>query len=305
MMAAVNPYHAPVMCAETIESLVTDPHGVYIDATYGGGGHSLAILKVLQKGGQLFAFDQDLDAFANRVDDSRLTLIHSNFRFLKQWMRYYDVMQVHGIMADLGVSSYQLDEKSKGFSYASDADLDMRMNIKSEASAFQIINETSEGGLVEIFSRYGEVRNAKTLAKAIVVARALRPIKNVQELLMCIDPLVMGNRSRYLAQVFQAIRIKVNDEMGSLRALLSTAADLLVLGGRLSVLTYHSIEDRIVKHFMKSGKSGPVEQEDEFDRDHRWQLKMLSKKPILPTREEVSKNRRARSAKLRIAEKIL
>ncbi|NND08141.1 MAG: 16S rRNA (cytosine(1402)-N(4))-methyltransferase RsmH [Saprospiraceae bacterium] len=304
-MAAVNPYHAPVMCAETIESLVTDPHGVYVDATFGGGGHSAAILQVLDTGGRLFAFDQDLDAFVNKVDDQRLTLIHGNFRFLKQWMRYYDVTHVHGVMADLGVSSFQLDEKSKGFSYASDADLDMRMNIKSEASAFQIINETSEGELVEIFSRYGEVRNAKTLAKAIVVARALRPIKNVQELLMCIGPLVMGNRSRYLAQVFQAIRIKVNDEIGSLRALLSTAADLLVVGGRLSILTYHSIEDRLVKHFMKSGKLGPKEQEYEFEEDRKWYLKMLSKKPILPTREEVGRNRRARSAKLRIAEKIL
>ena len=302
-MAAVNPYHAPVMCAETVDSLITDRQGVYVDATYGGGGHSAAILNVLGDRGHLFAFDQDLDAFANRVEDSRLTLIHGNFRFLRQWMRYYQLSHIHGLMADLGVSSFQLDQKSKGFSYAGDADLDMRMNVKSEASAFDVLNETSEGGLVEIFSQYGEVRNAKTLAKAIVVARTLRPIKNVQELLTCIDPLVMGNRSRYLAQVFQAIRIKVNDEMGSLRALLSTAADLLVQGGRLSVLTYHSVEDRLVKHFMKSGKLDERDLAGEFD-GRKWHLRMLTKKPVLPTREEVQINRRARSAKLRIAEKI-
>ncbi len=303
-MTDAHPYHQPVMCDQAVAALITKPGGIYVDATFGGGGHASAILKHLGKGGKLFAFDQDLDALENLIVDERLIMIHSNFRFLKQWMRYYKVDAVDGILADLGVSSFQLDEKSKGFSFNADVALDMRMNKSAETSAFDIINKSSDRELVDIFSQYGEVRNAKSLSKAIVVARALRPINSVQEFLQCIDAMVIGNRSRYLAQVFQAIRIKVNDEMGSLRALLTTAAGLLVEGGRLVILTYHSIEDRVVKHFMKSGLIHHRNTEDIFVEDRqKWSLKMVTKKPILPDAVEVRINKRARSAKLRVAEK--
>ncbi len=300
-MSSAESYHLPVMLDESVSGLIGNRSGVYVDVTFGGGGHSAEILKRLDESGSLYAFDQDTDAFRNSLEDDRLVLIHGNFRFLENWMHYYGVDQVDGILADLGVSSFQLDEKSKGFSYTSGAELDMRMNIEAKQSAIEIINHSSVEELIKIFSQYGEVRNAKSLAKAVVEARAQRPIENVQEFLHIIDALVIGNRTRYLSQVFQAIRIKVNDEIGSLRALLTSSAKLLKKGGRLVVISYHSLEDREVKHFMKRGPSQT--NDDMFSIAPKWGLKMLTRKPVLPTSDEVRTNRRARSAKLRIAEK--
>lgn len=294
-------FHKPVLLDQTVEGLISDRNGIYVDATFGGGGHAKAILENLSPKGRLFAFDQDKDALANKPHDHRCTLIHSNFRFIRNFLRYHGVEKVHGILADLGVSSFQLDESSKGFSFDSD-DLDMRMNPASPISAADLINQLSERELVEIFSEYGEVRNAKTLARAIVQARLSAPIKNTQNLIQAIEPVIMGHRTRYLAQVFQAIRIKVNDEIGALKELLTTSIDMLALGGRLVIITYHSIEDRVVKHFMKSGNFGP--DISQFNPSQDWIMKTINKKPIRPDADEIRRNRRSRSAKLRIAERL-
>lgn len=296
-------YHQPVLLNPSIDALVTDPAGTYVDATFGGGGHSREILSRLNGDGRLFAFDQDADALANAVPDQRLHLVHGNFRFLRHHLRYFGVYQLDGILADLGVSSFQLDAKSKGFSFMEGESLDMRMNIRAEKNALDVVNQESEENLVNIFSSYGGVRNSKTLTKAIVATRAQRPFSNTHEFLNCVEPLAMGNRARYLAQVFQAIRIKVNDEIGALQDFLVAGADMLVPGGRLVVLTYHSLEDRIVKHFIKSGRTDQAEHSlEEYGKP--WWLIPLNKKPILPDAREVKMNNRARSAKLRIAEKI-
>lgn len=293
-------FHRPVLLEQCVEALVTDPGGVYVDATFGGGGHSREILKKLSAKGRLFAFDQDVDALKNALDDQRFQLIHGNFRFIRHYLKYLGIRQLHGVMADLGVSSYQLDEGSKGFSFSRGETLDMRMNPLAARSALDILNQESEENLVQILSSYGEVRNSKTLARAIVAAREQRPIANAHEFLNCVEPLALGNRARYLAQVFQAIRIKVNDEIGALQDFLAAGADMLVPGGRLVVLTYHSIEDRIVKHFIKSGKRENLDQ----TAAEEWILKPVNKKPIVAGEAEIRKNSRARSAKLRIAEKI-
>ncbi|MCB0688772.1 MAG: 16S rRNA (cytosine(1402)-N(4))-methyltransferase RsmH [Saprospiraceae bacterium] len=296
-------YHKPVLLTQCIEALVTDRNGIYLDATFGGGGHSREILDHIGSSAQLIAMDQDQDARMNAIDDSRFRLQMGNFRFVKHYLRYFGVTQLNGILADLGVSSYQLDAPSKGFSFSGSEVFDMRMNQRSAQSAIDIINHEKEESLVNIFSSYGEVRNSKTLAKAIITARELRPISNTHEFLNCVEPQVMGNKARYLAQVFQAIRIKVNDEIGALQDFLVAGADMLVPGGRLVVLTYHSIEDRVVKHFIKSGHTDHSENYM-LKEDRQWILKPVNKKPILPDAEEIKLNSRARSAKLRIAEKI-
>jgi len=295
----LDSFHAPVLLEQAINGLVTDVDGTYVDATFGGGGHARAILQRLSSRGRLYAFDQDKDALINAPDDDRCTVIHSNFRFIQNFLRYYHVDKVHGILADLGVSSYQLDQEEKGFSFSS-VDLDMRMNSDGPITAELLVNRLSEKELVHMFSQYGEVRNAKTLARAIVQARASAPITSTQNLIQCVEPVIMGHRTRYLAQVFQAIRIKVNNEIGVLQDLLTTSIDVLGTGGRLVIITYHSIEDRVVKHFFKSGSFGPTFTHPNLDQD--WIMKTVNKKPIRPTAEEIQRNRRSRSAKLRIAE---
>lgn len=292
-----NDYHVPVLVSECLDALISDVDGIYVDATFGGGGHSRAILERLSDKGRLVAFDQDADAVRNALVDKRFTLVHGNFRFLKHYLRYLDIHNVDGILADLGVSSYQLDEHTKGFSFSTSEALDMRMNKEATSSAIDVVNKESEENLVNIFSSYGEVRNSKSLAKAIVEARNKRPFSNSHEFLHCVEPLVIGNKARYLAQLFQAIRIKVNDEIGSLKHFLAAGADMLVPGGHLVVLTYHSIEDRIVKHFVKSGS---IEDQGQQKKDG-WILKPVNKKPIVAGEDELARNKRARSAKLRIA----
>ena len=298
-------YHKPVLLRETVEHMVIDRGGTYVDATYGGGGHTQYLLDALNEEGTVVAFDQDEDAIKNKIDDSRLILIRSNFRYIGRFIRYLRINKVDGVMADLGVSSFQLDEDSKGFSFTAESALDMRMNSSATYTAADVVNNEHEADLVAIFSAYGEVRNAKSLARAIVKARSQRPITSIQEFLLCVEPLIMGNRSRYLAQVFQAIRIKVNDEIGALKSMLTASAQILKVGGRLSVLTYHSLEDRIVKHFVKRGVFDPKQQftSDAFGEIPVWCLKPVNRKPILPSREEIQNNSRARSAKLRVAEK--
>lgn len=298
-------YHKPVLLRETVEHMVIDRGGTYVDATYGGGGHTQYLLDALNEEGTVVAFDQDEDAIKNKIDDSRLILLRSNFRYIGRFIRYLRINKVDGVMADLGVSSFQLDEDSKGFSFTAESALDMRMNSSATYTAADVVNNEHEADLVAIFSAYGEVRNAKSLARAIVKARSQRPITSIQEFLLCVEPLIMGNRSRYLAQVFQAIRIKVNDEIGALKSMLTASAQILKVGGRLSVLTYHSLEDRIVKHFVKRGVFDPKEQftSDAFGEIPVWCLKPVNRKPILPSREEIQNNSRARSAKLRVAEK--
>ncbi len=301
----MSDYHQPVMPTESIKGLVTDVDGIYVDATFGGGGHSRILLESLSEGGQLYAFDQDTDALAQGFADKRLMLIRSNFRYVANFLRYYGISQVSGFLADLGVSSYQIDTPEKGFSFTKSRRLDMRMNQDAEFTAEDWLNQASEMELMEVMSQYGEVRNAKTLARTIFNCRAKRTFHTVGDLLRCIETAVIGNKSRYLAQVFQAIRIKVNDELGALKALLKTTEQFLKPGGRLVIITYHSLEDRLVKHFMKDGTFGSTTKVavDFYGRKPEWSLKPITKKPILPSSEEIEKNRRARSAKLRIAEK--
>ncbi len=298
-------YHNPVLLRETVEHMVIEKGGTYVDATYGGGGHTKYLLDALNEKGTVVAFDQDEDAIKNKIDDPRLILLRSNFRYIGRFIKYLKINKVDGVMADLGVSSYQLDEDSKGFSFTAESTLDMRMNSSASMTAADVVNNEHEADLVAMFSAYGEVRNARSLARAIVKARSQRPITSIQEFLLCLEPMIMGNRSRYLAQVFQAIRIKVNDEIGALKSLLTASAQILKVGGRLSVLTYHSLEDRVVKHFVKRGAFDPRSQfaSDAFGEIPQWCLKPVNRKPILPSREEIENNSRARSAKLRVAEK--
>lgn len=279
------------------------PGGIYVDATYGGGGHAKRILDLLGPQGRLIAFDRDEDALQNRIEDERLTLIPHNFRYLKRYLRLEGYRRVDGILADLGVSSFQLDTPERGFSYRFQAGLDMRMDRNLERTAADILNRETAAQLQEIFGRYGEVRNARSLARAIVEARRVNDIRTVQRFLEVIGPWVRGDRHRYLSQVFQALRIAVNDEMGALRDFLHDAAEVLRPGGRLVIISYHSLEDRMVKHFMKTGSVTGVPEKDFYGRVIR-PLKMLSKKPVLPSAEEIAQNPRARSAKMRFAEKI-
>lgn len=296
-------YHRPVMLEECIRFLDIQNDGHYVDATFGGGGHSREIVSRLQTPGKLFAFDQDAEAAANVWEDDRLVFFQANFRHLQRFLRLAGAAQIDGILADLGVSSHQLDEGSRGFSYRFDADLDMRMNTKDGKTAADVLNTGTEQELQYLFSAYGEVRNAKTLAQAIVRQRAQRPFARIAELTQLLESLVKGNRMRYFSQVFQALRIEVNQEMDALEDFLTQSLQVLKSGGRLVVLTYHSLEDRLVKNFFKTGNvRGEIEQ-DFFGHIHR-PFNVLTKKPILPTAEEISANPRARSAKLRVAVKL-
>jgi 16S rRNA (cytosine1402-N4)-methyltransferase len=296
-------YHNPVLLNECIEGLNIKPDGVYADVTFGGGGHSAAMLNKIAESGKLYAFDQDEDALKNIPNDLRFRLLPFNFRFLKQSLRLERVKELDGVLADLGVSSHQFDTAERGFSFRFDAELDMRMNQSSDISAKDILNSYSAEKLQNVLGFYGEVRNAKTLANVIVQARQQKKIERISDLLRIIEPYIMGKENRYLSQVFQALRMEVNDEIGALKDLLVQATDLLKPGGRLVVLTYHSLEDRLVKNWIKNGSFEDEPQKDEFGR-YQCPLKAINKKPIQPSEEEIIVNNRARSAKLRIAEKV-
>ena len=298
-----NTYHTPVMLKECIEGLNIKPNGTYIDVTFGGGGHSREIMKHLGADGQLLAFDQDVDAQQNIIADDRFTFIDQNFRYIKNFTRLHGAVPVDGILADLGVSSYQFDQAERGFSIRFDAELDMRMNQGSGISAKYVVNTYSEAELHRIFGIYGEIQNAKSLANTIVMARLIAPIVTIADLKNAISARIpKGKENKYLAQVFQALRIEVNQELEALKDFLVQAADILVSGGRLVVMSYHSLEDRLVKNFIAKGKfSGEVEK-DFFGNDQK-PLDAVSRGAITASEEEIKLNNRARSAKLRIAVK--
>ncbi len=297
-------YHNPVMLAECIEGLAIKPNGIYVDVTFGGGGHSRAILEKLGVEGRLIAFDQDPDAAKNKIEDERFVFVDQNFRFLKNNLRFHDFKNVDGILADLGVSSHQFDSAERGFSIRFDANLDMRMDQSGELDAIKILNTYSAEDLHRIFGMYGEVQNAKTLAYTIVQARAIREITKVNQFKDLIKPLVKwGKENQYYAQVFQALRIEVNGELEALKEFLEQSAELLNPGGRLVVMSYHSLEDRLVKNFIQKGKfSGEVEKD--FFGNELKPLHAVSRKAITASEKEIKENSRARSAKLRIAEKV-
>lgn len=296
-------YHIPVLLDETIHGLNIKPDGVYVDLTYGGGGHSKEILKHLGKNGKLYGFDQDLDAMAGAVKDDRFQFIRSNFRFLKNWMQYYDAAPVDGILADLGVSSHHFDEGDRGFSFRYDAPLDMRMNQRAKLTAQHVIQEYTEEQLANVFYLYGELKNSKKLASLIVKKRETQDIKTTGELADLLKPLLgFDKEKKMLARVFQALRIEVNGEMAALKQMLNAAQEVLRPGGRLVILTYHSLEDRMVKNVMRTGN---VEGKAETDIFGRLQsdLVPVNRSVIVPSDEEQAQNPRSRSAKLRIAEK--
>lgn len=306
-MATICPtYHVPVLLHPTVDGLNIRPDGVYIDATFGGGGHSREILARLGENGRLFSFDQDADAVANVPENEpRLTFVASNFRFLSRWMRFYDqVGEVDGVLADLGVSSHHFDAEERGFSFRFDAPLDMRMNVRGGNTAAQVLNTASEEDLAKIFQIYGELKNGRKLAAAVVRARSEHALSTINDLLQVVQPLMPRDREKKdLAKVFQALRIEVNHEMDALEEMLQAALRVLRPGGRLSVLTYHSLEDRMVKNFMRSGNiAGKVEQD--FFGNRLSPLRPVNNKVIIPSEEEQLANPRSRSAKLRIAEKL-
>ncbi|MEW5674928.1 16S rRNA (cytosine(1402)-N(4))-methyltransferase RsmH [Flavobacterium enshiense] len=295
-------YHNPVLLKETVDGLDIKPDGVYVDVTFGGGGHSREIMRRLGPNGKLFAFDQDEDALANAIDDERFALIHENFRFIKRFLRFHGVREVDGILGDFGVSSHQFDVAERGFSTRFDAELDMRMNQKSEVSAYHVVNEYEEADLRRIFAEYGELTTAKGLANAIVTARKEQPIRNSDQLKKVLSKFLPAHKSnKILAQIYQAIRIEVNQEMDVLKEFLEQSLEILKPGGRLSVISYHSLEDRLVKRFMKNGMFDGEPERDFFGR-YEVPFKLIGKM-IVPSEEEIKENNRARSAKLRIAEK--
>lgn len=301
-MTILMEYHNPVLLKETVDGLNIKPDGVYVDVTFGGGGHSREIMRRLGPNGKLFAFDQDTDALANAIDDERFTLINENFRFIKRFLRFHGVKEVDGILGDLGVSSHQFDVAERGFSTRFDAELDMRMNQNDAISAYHVVNEYEENDLRRIFAEYGELTTAKGLANAIVTARKEQPIRNTEQLKKVLSKFLPAHKSnKILAQIYQAIRIEVNQEMEVLKEFLEQSLEILKPGGRLSVISYHSLEDRLVKRFMKNGM---FEGEPERDFFGRFEVPFkLIGKMIVPSEAEIKANNRARSAKLRIAEK--
>lgn len=297
-------YHQPVLLEESIEALNIDPQGRYVDVTFGGGGHSREILQKLNDNGRLIAFDRDLDAKAQVNDDSKLIFIRSDFRYLKRFLDYDDLIPVDGILADLGVSSYQFDEMSRGFSFKDrNQMLDMRMNTAQEFSAKNVLNEYSENQLSHIFREYGELRNARRLASEIDKARGGSSLSTIGDLLQVVEKTVKSPTPKFLAQLFQAIRIEVNQEMQALEELLIASEQVLSPGGRLVVISYHSLEDRMVKRFMKTGNVSGEVNKDRFGNIFR-PFRLVNKKTTTPSAEEIRQNPRARSAKLRIAEKL-
>lgn len=299
-----QPYHIPVLAGELISALQVKPAGVYVDCTFGGGGHSRAILQKLNQAGRLIAFDQDQDARLNIPDDPRIIFVPHNFRHLKKFLRLHKIDAVDGIIADLGVSSHQFDEAERGFSTRFDESLlDMRMDQRQELTAAGILNNYSEQQLHKMFELYGEVTNSKTLAKTIVQQRQLVSVKTVNELKNAVSAVVKGNPNKYFAQVFQALRITVNDELGSLQEMLQQLPSLLKKGGRIAIITFHSIEDRMVKHFFRNGSFEETASDSIYGTKPESPFLIITKKPILPSAAEIAANSRSRSAKLRVAEK--
>lgn len=294
-------YHIPVLLREAVEGLVTDPSGIYVDCTFGGGGHGRAILDRLTEKGRLIAFDQDEDARANIPDDPRITFIPQNFRHIGRFLKLHKVAAVDGILADLGVSSHQFDEASRGFSIRFDAPLDMRMDKRLPKTAADILTELPEAALHKLFEQYGEVTNAKTLARTIVHQRETVSLETIRQFKDAVASVVKGNPNKYFAQVFQALRIAVNDEFGALEEMLAQSPNLLKPGGRIAVITFHSLEDRIVKNFFRFGNPEEPRPDDVYGTRPENPFELINKKPILPSQEEIKLNPRARSAKLRIA----
>ena len=296
-------YHNPVLLKDSVDGLNIKPDGIYVDVTFGGGGHSKEILSRLGPDGKLFAFDQDEDALENTIKDDRFVLINENFRFIKRFLRFYNIKNVDGILADLGVSSHQFDVAERGFSTRFDAELDMRMSQKNDLNAYRVVNEYDEANLKRVFLDYGELKNAPAIARVILEARELQPIKNTEQLKTVLSRFLPAHKShKILAQMYQAIRIEVNQEMDVLKEFLVQSLEILNSGGRLSVISYHSLEDRLAKRFMKNGMF-----EGEPERDFFGNFSVPFKtvgKLIVPDANEIRVNNRARSAKLRIAEKI-
>lgn len=297
-------YHIPALLEECMCGLDIKPAGIYVDVTFGGGGHSRAIMEQLGKEGHLYSFDQDLDAYANRIDDPRFTFVHSNFAYVRNFLRYYHVDKVDGIMADLGVSFHHFDEKERGFSFRAEGRLDMRMNQDATRDASWIVANYTEEQLADVLYLYGELRNSRKIAHAIVAARQKSPIETTEDLLAVVKPFIKpAVEKKELAQVFQALRIEVNDEIAVLKRMLQSTLQVLKPGGRLVVLTYHSLEDRLVKNFMKAGNVEGKVEKDFFGRVNS-PFRLVNNKVILPSDEEVARNPRSRSAKLRIVERI-
>ncbi len=296
-------YHNPVLLKETVDGLNINPDGIYVDVTFGGGGHSREMISRLGVNGKLVAFDQDLDALNNAIADDRFLLINENFRFIKRFLRFHGIKQVDGILADLGVSSHQFDVAERGFSTRFEAELDMRMNQKGELSAYHVINEYDEQAISRVLFQYGELKNARAMANVIVMARKDKEIKNSEQLKHVLAKFLPAHKSnKILAQIYQAIRIEVNQEMDVLKEFLEQSLEILKPGGRLSVISYHSLEDRLVKRFFRNGLF-EGEPERDFFGNFEVPFKMVEKL-IVPTEAEIAINNRARSAKLRVAEKI-
>jgi len=298
-------YHIPVLLRESIDGLDIQPGGIYVDVTFGGGGHSREILRHLAPEGHLFGFDQDADAEKNVIGDDRFTFVRSNFRYVKNWMRYFGVDMIDGLLADLGVSSHHLDDESRGFSFRfEDAQLDMRMNKRAGRTAADVVNDYSEEQLADVLYLYGELKQARRIAAAIVKARQQHRLQTTADLIQAAGPLLAREREKKdMARLFQALRIEVNQEMQALKEMLTAACGLLRPGGRLSVITYHSLEDRIVKNVMRAGNAEGRTEQDFFGRTQA-PLRQIGSKPVVPTAEEQERNPRSRSAKLRIAEKL-
>ncbi len=319
MVKIAETYHVPVLLKQSIDGLDIKPGGIYIDVTFGGGGHSREILKRINGNGHLYSFDQDEDAeknvnniIAESSNDSciastdsncGLTFVRSNFRYLKNWMRYYNIDHIDGLLADLGVSSHHFDDETRGFSFRFDAPLDMRMNKRAGITAADIVNNYEEEALADIFYLYGELKNSRRIAATIIKARGVKKIETTQDFIKAVEPLFKREREKKdMAKLFQALRIEVNHEMDALKEMLTSATELLEKGGRLSVITYHSLEDRIVKNIMKTGNAEGKIKQDFFGRIET-PFKLINNKVIIPDEEEQLKNPRSRSAKLRIAEK--
>ncbi|MBL7702626.1 MAG: 16S rRNA (cytosine(1402)-N(4))-methyltransferase RsmH [Ferruginibacter sp.] len=294
-------YHTPVLLQECIDGLDIWPGGTYVDCTFGGGGHSKVILQQLNDNGRLIVFDQDDDARKNLPDDERVTFVPQNFRHLQRFLRLHKAPKVDGILADLGVSSHQFDEAERGFSIRFDAALDMRMDQRQQLTAADILKDFPESKLHKMFEQYGEVTNAKTLAKTIVSQRTLAPIRTINEFKNAVHAIVKGNPQKYFAQVFQALRIEVNDELGALKELLQQSLSVLKSGGRIAIITFHSLEDRIVKNFFRDGTFEDKAVDDLYGHRLENPLKVITKKPITATETELKTNSRSRSAKLRVA----
>lgn len=302
-MSTQGAYHVPVLLEEVVAQLRIEPSGIYVDCTFGGGGHSQRILQQLGPLGKLIVFDQDKDAQKNAPDDARVIFVPHNFRHLQRFLRFHKIDKVDGILADLGVSSHQINEPERGFSTRFDAALDMRMNQSEIKTAGEVIRNCTEEELHKIFEQFGEVTNSKTLAKMIVGIRKTQSLQTIKEFKNALYPIVKGNPEKYFAQVFQALRIEVNDELKVLKEMLEQSTEVLKEGGRIAVITFHSLEDRIVKNFFKYGNFNEEQSQDLFGNKKEQPLKIITKKPITPSLEEIKNNPRSRSSKLRVAEK--